>query len=69
LAEQLLGERGLEVYIGSLELIPGKGGVFEVNVNGELLYSKKATGRHAEPGEVQALVKRKLAEVRGANGS
>jgi len=26
--------------------------VFEVVVDGELVYSKKATGRHAEPDEV-----------------
>ena len=28
----------------SLELIPSSGGVFEVNVNGEKIYSKKETG-------------------------
>lgn len=38
-----------------MQLIPGKGGVFELNVNGKLLYSKKATGRHAEQGEVLKL--------------
>ena len=38
--------------IKELTLIPGTGGVFEVDVNGDLIYSKKATGRHAEPGEV-----------------
>lgn len=38
-----------------MKLIPGKGGVFELNVNGQLLYSKKATGRHAEEGEVLRL--------------
>ncbi|MFT7585960.1 MAG: putative Rdx family selenoprotein [Cellvibrionaceae bacterium] len=35
-----------------MKLIPGKGGKFELVVNGELAYSKKATGRHAEEGEV-----------------
>jgi selenoprotein W-related protein len=40
-----------------LELIPSSGGVFEVEVNGSLLYSKKATGRHAGTGEVLNLVK------------
>jgi selenoprotein W-related protein len=33
-------------------LIPGRGGVFEVTVDGELIYSKKATGVHANPSEV-----------------
>jgi selenoprotein W-related protein len=35
--------------IASLELIPSGGGVFEFFVEGELVYSKKATGRHADP--------------------
>jgi len=30
--------------------------VFEVTVDGELVFSKKALGRHAEPGEIVALV-------------
>ena len=32
----------------SVELIESGGGVFEVEKDGELIYSKKATGRHAE---------------------
>jgi predicted Rdx family selenoprotein len=32
----------------SVDLIPSKGGVFEVAVGGDLVYSKKATRRHAE---------------------
>jgi hypothetical protein len=31
-----------------------------VTVDGDLVYSKAATGRHAEPGEVVALVRSKL---------
>jgi hypothetical protein len=30
--------------------------VFEVTVGGKLVYSKKALGRHAEPGEVLRLM-------------
>jgi selenoprotein W-related protein len=44
-------------------MIPSKGGAFEVTINGELLYSKRATGRHAQPGEVRAAVLRKRDEV------
>ncbi|NJD11906.1 MAG: SelT/SelW/SelH family protein [Gemmatimonadetes bacterium] len=36
----------------SVELIESGGGVFEVTCDGELVYSKRATGRHALPGEV-----------------
>ncbi len=50
MAEQLLEE--FEHQIESLTLIPSKGGVFEVIVDGSLVYSKKATGRHAEYDEV-----------------
>ena len=38
--------------IAELRLITGDKGVFDVRVDGELIYSKKAEGRHAEPGEV-----------------
>jgi len=38
--------------IESLTLVTGAKGVFDVEVDGELLYSKHATGRHAEPGEI-----------------
>ena len=45
--------------IGALTLLPSSGGRFEVMVDGELIYSKKATGRHAEPGEVARLFEAK----------
>jgi selT/selW/selH-like putative selenoprotein len=32
----------------TVELIESSGGVFEVEKDGELIYSKKRTGRHAE---------------------
>lgn len=35
-----------------MELIPSGGGVFEVTQDGELIFSKKALKRHANPGEV-----------------
>ena len=50
----------LEFDIESLELTPSRGGVFEVTADGELIYSKRATGRHAEQGEILRLVKEKL---------
>ncbi len=41
--------------ISDLTMITGSAGVFDVIVNGDLVYSKASTGRHAEPGEVLAL--------------
>ncbi len=38
--------------IADLKLITGGQGIFDVTVDGEMLYSKHETGRHAEPGEV-----------------
>ena len=35
-----------------MKLIPSGGGRFELVVDGDLVYSKKATGRHANDGEV-----------------
>ena len=64
---EILSERPIEVYIGSWRLIPSKGGVFEVTVNGELVFSKKALGRHARPGEIREAIQRKLDEARKQN--
>ncbi len=41
--------------IDSLTLTTGSKGVFDVTVDGEMIYSKHETGRHAEPGEVLEL--------------
>jgi selenoprotein W-related protein len=40
-----------------VELIESSGGVFEVTVDGELVHSKKATGRHAEWEEVRQRIR------------
>ena len=46
--------------IADLTLVMGSKGVFDVEVDGELLYSKHATGRHAEPGEVLRLFRERI---------
>lgn len=38
-------------------LVEGSGGVFEVTVDGELVFSKTELDRHAEPGEVLRLIR------------
>ena len=48
--------------IAELTLVMGAKGVFDVVVDGETLYSKHATGRHAEPGEVLRLFRERYAE-------
>lgn len=41
-----------------MRLIESSGGLFEVTVDGKLVFSKKATRRHAEPGEVLKAIER-----------
>jgi selenoprotein W-related protein len=40
-----------------VRLIPSSGGVFEVQLDGSMVFSKKASRRHAEPGEVVGLIR------------
>jgi selenoprotein W-related protein len=47
--------------IESLTLVTGSKGVFDVVVDDVALYSKRATGRHARPGEVLALFREQYA--------
>jgi selenoprotein W-related protein len=44
----------------AIELSSGSSGRFEVTLDGELLFSKKATGRFPKPGEVAVLFEEKL---------
>ena len=46
--------------ISELELVTGSHGVFDVEVDDQLLFSKKAAGRHAKPGEVLRLFKEQI---------
>lgn len=47
-----------EHLIEEIKLIPSDDGKFEVTVNGQLLYSKLKSRRHAEPGEILSLVRK-----------
>lgn len=39
----------------NVTLVPAGGGVFEISINGNLKYSKKANGRFPEDAEVTAI--------------
>ena len=45
--------------IAETRLLHGSKGIFDVVVDGEMLYSKFDTGRHANPGEVLGLFREK----------
>jgi predicted Rdx family selenoprotein len=47
--------------VEELTLVTGNKGVFDVVVDGEPIFSKRAEGRHAEPGEVLERFRARLA--------
>lgn len=59
MAQELLVTFGSE--IGEVALIPGTGGVFEVRVDGETIWSRKAEGRFPEMKELKRLVRDRIA--------
>jgi len=54
LVDELL--KNYEHLIESVALIPSDEGRFEVNVNGQLVFSKLQLKRHAEAGEILNLI-------------
>jgi len=56
----ILSDELLVSQIESFALIPSDGGRYEFSVDGELIFSKIQLGRHAEEGEVVALLKKHL---------
>jgi selenoprotein W-related protein len=50
--------------LASLELVPGTGGIFDVDVDGERIFFKKMIGRYPEPEDVLPLLRARIgAEV------
>lgn len=47
--------------LGEVALLPGTGGIFEVRLNGELLWNKKQAGRFPEPREIKQLIRDRIA--------
>jgi selenoprotein W-related protein len=60
LTDELL--KHYEHVIEEIRIVPSDGGKFEVTANGQLLYSKLQTHRHAEAGEVLGLVRKLVGE-------
>ena len=38
--------------LGVLEVVPGRGGIFDVHVDGELVFTKSMLGRYPQPDDV-----------------
>jgi selenoprotein W-related protein len=50
-----------EDEIGAVEIVMGADGIFDVHVDGELVFEKKMLGRYPDPDDVIPLVREKLA--------
>jgi selenoprotein W-related protein len=46
--------------VAQMILVPSGGGIFEVEVDGEMVFSKHQAGRHAEPNEILATIRQRL---------
>ena len=47
--------------LGGVTLVPGQGGIFEVWVNNELIYSKAKSGTFPEAKELKQLIRDRIA--------
>ena len=62
MAQELLST--FEAELGGVTLVPGTGGVFEVRVGDELVFSRQAEGRFPESAELKRLVRDRVAPGR-----
>lgn len=58
LAQELLTT--FDTDIKSLSLVPGTGGIFEVRLNGEVIFSRKEASRFPESKELKQLVRDRI---------
>jgi selenoprotein W-related protein len=45
-----------------LELVPGTGGIFDVHVDDEQLFTKRMIGRYPEPDDVLPLLRERIGD-------
>lgn len=50
-----------EGLVGEVEVVPGRGGIFDVHVDGELVFTKAMLGRYPEPDDVLPHLRGRLA--------
>jgi selenoprotein W-related protein len=60
LAQELLAAH--EADLAGVTLVPGRGGVFDVRIDGELVFSQKETGRFPDPRELKDAVRARLGQ-------
>ena len=59
MAQELLTT--FESELGEVALVPGTGGVFEVRVQGETIWSRQERGRFPESKELKQLIRDRIA--------
>lgn len=62
MAQELLTTFSFE--LGEVAIIPGTGGIFEVRLNQELIFSRKEHGRFPESKELKQMVRDRIAPDR-----
>lgn len=67
LAQELLTT--FEAELGEVTLLPGTGGIFEIRLEDELIFSRKAAGRFPESKELKQLVRDRIAPERSLGHS
>jgi selenoprotein W-related protein len=60
LAQEVLASH--EADLAGVTLVPGRGGVFDVRIDGELVFSQKREGRFPEPREIKDALLAKLGQ-------
>jgi selenoprotein W-related protein len=43
-----------------VEIVPGRGGIFDVHLDGELVFTKKMIGRYPDPEDVLPLIRERI---------
>jgi selenoprotein W-related protein len=50
----------MEHEIGAIEIVTGTGGIFDVHLDGELVFTKSMLGRYPQPDDVLPLLHERL---------
>jgi len=58
LAARILEE--FEATLGAVEVVPGADGVFDVHVDGDLVFTKSMLGRYPDPDDVMPLLRSRM---------
>jgi predicted Rdx family selenoprotein len=49
-----------EATVGAIEVVPGADGIFDVQVDGDLVFTKSMLGRYPDPDDVMPLLRSRI---------